>query len=268
MGKPGASCICHTPRMGVLEEYWGRLEHGLVAQFEAERAAHRDSSVKGTANEDILSRFLSQQTGARRIAARSAIIDHLGGRSDEVDVVVLNDSQPFWTGESGQLLIAEGVDAVYQVKARLTSSELRRAIKNAKSVKNLLRPLPAGSSAMATDSDGPRFIDRIPFFIFAFESSISVDTALKVLGSELPDDDYDVQPDGIFILGAWEIINIADNLGALKIGPPDNRGFQRLGEDFSIGPLASMLWCHHLFVHRRLDFMSPLVQYHPFRRIN
>ena len=67
--------------------------------------------MKGTANEDILSRFLSQQTGARRIAARSAIIDHLGGRSDEVDVVVLNDSQPFWTGESGQLLIAEGVDA-------------------------------------------------------------------------------------------------------------------------------------------------------------
>ena len=163
------------------------------------------------------------------------------------------------------MLIAEGVDAAYQVKARLTKGELRRAIKNARSVKNLFRPLPAGSFAAATDSDGPRFIDRIPFFIFAFETAISSEVALGVLRDELPGTDYDQQPDGVYVLGAWSLINCGDNRGSLTIGAPESRGFQGLDEASSMGSLASMLWCHHLFVHKRFDFKSPLVQYNPFR---
>lgn len=100
------------------------------------------------------------------------------------------------------MLIAEGVDAVYQVKARLTVGELKRAIKNGRSIKQLFRPLGAGSWARATASDGPRFIDHIPFFVFAYESAAPPYKATEILTEEFEDSPWEGQPDGVFILGS------------------------------------------------------------------
>ena len=252
--------------MAVIDDYWEQVAAGIGALFGSIRAAHSDSSVKGGANEEIVAEFLAANTGARRIATNSTIIDHYGNRSDEVDVAVLNDGQPFWTGQRGQLIIAEGVDAAYQVKAVLTSDELRRAVRNATSVKRLLRVMPNGSMASAiNDEDGTRFIDHVPFFIFAFTSQITAATSLTVL-EEAVDNDVAMQPDGIFVLNRWSLINIGSNTGSLQIGPPEARGFQEL-----VGPqraLAHMLWCHHLLLHRRVDFVSPIVQYWPYKRLS
>jgi hypothetical protein len=225
---------------------------------------HRDSAVKGSANEAILADFLRENTGATRVALNSEVIDADGRRSDEVDVVVLNENQPLWTGDPGQLLIAEGVDAVYQVKALLTVAELRRAIKNGRSVKQLLRPLGVGSLVSATDSDGPRFIDHIPFFVFAYESKVPPEKAIEILTDEFEDSPWEAQPDGVFILGSWSVVNVGDNNGMLKIGPSGSSGFNKAK---GVPALAMMLWCHHLFVHRVVHFRHPLQRYHPFVRL-
>jgi hypothetical protein len=250
--------------VGVIDEYWSKSTAGLRAAFERTRAAHDDSAVKGSANERTLADFLRQNTGAMRVALNSSIIDADEHRSDEIDVSVLNENQPLSTGDHGQLLIAEGVDVAYQVKARVTSEELRRAIKNGRSVKQLFRPLGAGSVAQATDSDGTRFIDRIPYFMFAYEAAISARTAIELLTTELRDVPWELQPDGLFVLDGWSAVNVGDNQGALKIGPLETVGFK---EVVGASSLATMLWCHHLFVHRIIHFTHPLQRYHPFARL-
>lgn len=190
-------------------------------------------------------------------------MDSGGNRSDEVDVAVVNDDQPLWTGQSGQLLIAEGVDAVYQVKAKLTTSELRRAIRNGRSVKKLLRPLGDGSIGRATEIDGTRFIDHIPFFVFAYEASTSAKRALSLLAEELREDPWEMQPDGVFVLDDWALVNVADNKGAFRVGPVDSTGFLEVETSSSLG---AMLWCHHLFIRRAVNFAHPLAKYPPFIR--
>lgn len=50
------------------------------------------------------------------MALNWSIIDADEHRSDEIDVAVLNENQPLWTGGHGQLLIAEEVDIVCHVK--------------------------------------------------------------------------------------------------------------------------------------------------------
>lgn len=250
--------------MGVLEDYWNGSAEELRERFEKKRRAHRASAVKGSVNEEILADFLRENTGATRVALKSEVMDADERRSDEVDVVVLNENQPLWTtGGHGQLLIAEGVDAVYQVKARLTVGELKRAIKNGRSVKQLLRPLGAGSCASATESDGPRFIDHIPFFVFAYESKVRPQKAIEILTEEFKDSPWEAQPDGVFILGSWSVVNVGDNNGMLKIGPSGSSGFNKAE---GLPALAMMLWCHHLFVHRVVHFRHPLQRYHPFVR--
>lgn len=251
--------------MGIVDDYWNGVAASARADFERIRASQSDSAVKGSANEDIVAEFLAQNTGACRIATNSSIIDHYGRRSGEADVVVLNDAQPFWTGRRAQLLIAEGVDAAYQIKAVLNTDELHHAVRNAVSVKQLVRVLPSGSIARAAnDEDGTRFIDHIPFFIFAFNASITVQTAQRVLEDTL-DKDVALQPDGVFVLDKWSLINVGSNEGSLRIGPPEARGVQPVVGTLSA--LANMLWCHHLFLHKRVDFVSPLVQYSPYTRL-
>jgi hypothetical protein len=117
---------------------------------------------------------------------------------------------------------------------------------------------------MGTEADGPRFIDHIPFFVFAYESAVKPKRAIEILTEEFKDSPWEAQPDGVFILGAWSVVNVGDNNGVLKVGPPGSSGFNKVE---GLSSLAMMLWCHHLFVHRIVHFTHPLQRYHPFVRL-
>lgn len=246
-------------------DYWDAVAPALRAEFERTRVAHSDSAVKGGANEATLAAFLHQHAGAHRVARNSTICDRDGAASDEVDVAVVNSDQPIWTGGTNQLLIAEAVETAYQVKAILTHDELRRAIRNARSVKRLLRVLPAGTMAHSNPSDGPRFVDRIPFFIFAYEAKMTADAAMRTLAEELDGVSWDQQPDGVFTLDDWALVNVGDNAGAFKIGPMEQSGFRHAEADRS--PLALMLWLHAILPPRFVHFRHPVSQYHPFTQL-
>ncbi|MDM4142111.1 MULTISPECIES: DUF6602 domain-containing protein [Mycobacterium] len=89
--------------MGVIDDFWNQGAGALLSNFQRTRTAHTDPGIKGGANEQTLGDFLSQNIGARRIALKSAIIDSEGRRSDEVDVSIVNEYQPIWTGDREQL---------------------------------------------------------------------------------------------------------------------------------------------------------------------
>ena len=249
-------------RVGAIDEFWNAGAQALQGSFNRTRKAHTDPSIKGGANEETLGDFLRENISPHRIALRSSIIDADGQRSDEVDVSVINEYQPLWTGDREQLLIAEGVDAVYQVKARLSAGELRRAIKNAESVKRLRRYAAGMISANEPDTD--RFIHRIPFFTFAYTSNISADAAVKLLTDEFEGTPWHQQPDGVFVLDEWSVVNVGGNDGTLRVDPPEARGFNVI---HGHSALATMLWCHCVFVQRIVYLTHPIQRYSPWSSV-
>ncbi|ORW32705.1 hypothetical protein AWC19_25320 [Mycobacterium palustre] len=223
-----------------------------------------DSHIKGGANEQALAKFLQENLGAQRVAVNSSIIDPSGAQSDEVDVTVVNQWQPLWTGDSEQMLIAHGVEAAYQVKARLSTEELRRAMRNARSVKKLQRrPGVGGEVFVKTPADLARFVERIPYFVFAYESNMSAAAAIKLVREEFEDTPWEEQPDGIFVLDGWAAINIANNDGCQRMSPSRHRGLVQTEDD--VPSLVRMLWTHYMTVPHIFYREHPVRQYHPFR---
>jgi hypothetical protein len=249
--------------VGAVDDFWTEGAGELRSRFERARRTQSDPGIKGGANEQILGGFLSENVGARRFAIKSSIIDSEGRRSGEVDVSVVNEYQPLWTGEREQLLLAEGVDAAYQVKARLSTDELRRAITNARSVKQLIRRPGMGSTTYANQPDVNRFINRIPFFIFGYKSQVSAAATVELLTEELAGTPWDEQPDGVFLLDGWSVVNVANNDGVFTVDRPEARGFVTVGGHSS--SLALMLWCHCVFVPRITHLVHPIRHYGPFR---
>jgi hypothetical protein len=249
--------------VGAIDDFWSAGAGALRSSFQRTQNTQTDPGIKGGANEQILGAFLSENVGARRIAIKSSIIDSEERRSDEVDVSVVNEYQPLWTGEREQMLLAEGVDAAYQVKARLSTDELRRAITNARSVKQLIRRGGIGSATYANQPDVNRFVNRIPFFIFGYTSRISAASTIELLTEELAGTPWEEQPDGVFLLDGWSVVKVANNDGAFTVSRREARGFVSVGGHAS--SLALMLWCHCVFVPRISHLMHPLRHYGPFR---
>lgn len=100
--------------MSAIDDYWARASEGLRADFDRLRSAHDDSHVKGTGNEEIVGRFLHENFSPRRVVVNSTVIDPTGSKSNEVDIALCNDEQPFMRAGRAELLIAEGVDAVVE----------------------------------------------------------------------------------------------------------------------------------------------------------
>src|SRR6266498_2107400 len=162
--------------MRPIHTYLEHQERKLLLDYEGIRKTHKDPDVKGTVNEGIVAEFLTKHMAGRGIAKNSEIIDSYGDRSDECDVCVCNEDQPFHA-TSGDVLIAEGVDCVIQVKGCLTGTEIDRTIKNCRSVKQLRRRAREGELTHTHKDDIKYHLERIPYFVLALSSRVSLETA-------------------------------------------------------------------------------------------
>ena len=202
--------------MSVVNDFWSEKAKELRSQFDQARIKHTDSSIKGGINEDILADFLDENFAPRWTARRSTIIDSTGRRSDEVDIALCNEYQPFPNRER-PLLIAEGVDAVVQVKARLTTTEIDRMVKNCQTVKWLTRVFSEHDATYSNRHDYKAMAKRIPYFCFCYESEITAETAGKRLVEACGTFHKPFQFDGLFVLDRFEIVNVRDNKGLIQV---------------------------------------------------
>lgn len=198
--------------MASIEKYFEYQERRLRDDFETIRATYRDSDVKSSANEDVVAQFLRKHVSARYLVTNVEIIDSYGQASNEVDVCACNTDQPFYESP-GQIVIAEGVDFVVQVKASLTSREVDRIIDNCDSVKKLCRKAWDKDQVIATLADVPYFVERIPYIALAFSSQLKLDTVLRKLIEKLSNVALERQPDAIFILNKGGIYNFREGKG-------------------------------------------------------
>ncbi|MFD0598749.1 DUF6602 domain-containing protein [Catellatospora coxensis] len=168
----------------------------------------------------MVATLLRKNFRTKHIVTNTQIIDSFDKQSDEVDVVVCNEYQPFRPDPHQPLLIAEGVDVAIQVKAGLDKREIERVFTNARTVKQLRRQFVQNDTVAAPLADTEPFIVRVPYFCFAFSTRLTdrklhdhiIDTAKTV-----PPDE---QPDAIFVLNRCVFLNLRDNTTSLAMRNP------------------------------------------------
>ena len=244
--------------MSSIEEYLSLQEKLIKENFEHIRRSYSDSDVKGSANEHVVTDFLKRYISCHFIANNSEIVDSYGNKSNEIDVCVCNQDQPV-SKESGGILIAEGIDFVVQVKAKLTKSEINRVVKNCKSVKKLKRRRNKKDIFAAMDSDIPYFVERIPYFVFAFSGGARFETLCKNIYDAITEDDYVHQPDAFFILDEGFIVNCRDGKGAgIVVEGKIAEGLFAYSTEQNLSDFMKYI---HLIVPRFYRVIDPLLYY-------
>ncbi len=250
-----------TPRaqnMTSIEEYLNLQEKLMKENFDHIRRSYSDSDVKGGANERIVADFLRKYISCRFVTNNSQIVDSYGYKSRETDVCVCNQDQPL-NQEHGGILIAEGIDLVVQVKATLTKQEINSAIDNCKSVKMLKRRTNQKDIFAVMDEDIPYYVDRIPYFVFAFSGGAKFETLCKTINSAIKNVDYIYQPDAFLILNDGFVVNCREGKG---VGPKINGEKAKGIFAYSLHQnLSYFMKFIHLVVPRFYRVIDPLTYY-------
>jgi len=199
------------------------VESQLMAALAEARASYAQSTDKGTSVEHAFRGFLRNYLPRRLEVGHGEVIDRKGNRSAQTDVVIANEDHPlfFSTGAPG-LFLVEGVSGAGEVKSLLTSEHLRSAIKNSLSFK-ILEASGTNTLFSTTDSDARRYHRCPPWFLFAFESQLSLDSIREqiVSAASLQNVDRVAIVDAVFIPSRGWLINFGDAKGSYSFRLPD-----------------------------------------------
>jgi hypothetical protein len=135
---------------------------------------HRGS--RGASREEALAEFLTEQLPGRFGVTTGEAIDSGERRTGQLDVIVYDRhlTAPLLTEKSGDLLPAESLLAVIEVKSKLTKAE---ALKCARAAKSVAKLRPYGKAFVASRKDGLPADDgrhRCLYSVLAFSSDLSI----------------------------------------------------------------------------------------------
>jgi hypothetical protein len=160
-----------SPR--TFDQLLAEAEEQIWVGFRRARAkAHRGN--RGASREETLRRFLSSQLPARFGVTTGEAVDAGERRSGQLDIVIFdrNLTAPLLTEDSGDLLPAESLLAVVEVKSTLTQDELETCATAAKAISRLR---PYGHAFVGPRQRGIAADDgrhRCQYSIVAFESNL------------------------------------------------------------------------------------------------
>ena len=195
-----------------IEEYLIKQSEILNIEFDKIKSIFGDSDVKGGQNEKVIAEFIRRNYNSNFISIGVEILDSEGNSTDEIDIGVANQYQPF-SSEFGQPMLAEGVDFVIQVKKTITSQEIPRIIKNCQSLKKIRRKHNDTDQVFGKLEDFEYLVDRIPYLVVSADSQLTLETIAEKLTTEYNNKDFEYQPDIIFVLNRGFIINFREGKG-------------------------------------------------------
>ena len=210
----------------MLKERLEILKKQMQLRLDEIRVQHQHSGNKGTNVEEIIRQFLREFLPPYFRIGNGEVIDRSGAISRQIDVVVTNADHPFVNDLSNPTtFFIEGIAMAGEVKSVLTSDELEAALKVARSFKALSLKIPNGAMVVSNDEDIKRFVERRPFFIFAFESQLTTETVKQKIEefnatNSVP---FDHQIDGVFLLDRVSIINFGNGKGAFQFRTPEGK---------------------------------------------
>lgn len=251
-----------------LRSAFGAQEQILGAALAKARADFDHRGVKGDAVEEAVRAFLRAHLPRRYDVGKGEVIDRFGHRTSQLDVIVLNDEQPFVhpEGTSG-VYLAEGVSAVGEVKTRLDKTALDDILSKGERIRQLRLSYSKGDQIYTNESDRKRFISSLPYFAVAMEAHMSGDAILAQLmaadDADSPEDAGVKLPklDALFILGLGTVINFGDGQGSFRFIRSDGElvpGWIPFPED---DVLVTMFTWLHAVMPRVLRHNSIGVQY-------
>lgn len=248
----------------MLEAEIAAAEKRMRDRLEGIRARFTNPGIKGSGAEETVRSFLRDYLPRRLEVGHGEVVDTFGNRSKQTDVVIATDDHPYtFATDSPGLFFVEGIAAGGEVKTVLTSRELSSAIENARAFKRMRQKIPKGSVVNFVDAGGPVFEGPPPWFLFAFESQISIDAVRATLADlqakeHLPDDSM---PDAVFLMDRGWIVNFRQS-SLLKFGEPGKPPIQGWHAEQSPSVLFLMLTWLSSVTPRTVLIGSPiLLQY-------
>ena len=195
-----------------------QLETGMRHEFEQLRAKFEHSGNKGVGAETILRNFLHLYLPRRYGVGHGEIVDSQGRRSPQTDIVIVTEEHPFtFTSDQPGLFFVEGVFAVGEVKSVLTTEELERTIASALKFRELrCRPLGHRLLLSLNHADQDRFVGKPPYFLFAFETHLALETLGEVLATRT-----NRSIDAVFVLNKGVVLDFGDGKGSMCFARPD-----------------------------------------------
>jgi hypothetical protein len=162
------------------------IEDGLRAELEKVRATFAHAGNKGTVVEKEFRRFIVDHTAHNLDVGEGEVIDSFGnfagaiGGPGQIDVIIIDGSHPrtFARDQPGIFFI-EGVVGAGEIKSVLTSTDLGTAIAKSRSFKELTPVIGKCDMTVTCPSDLARFVNKRPYFLFAFESQLTLDTIAR-----------------------------------------------------------------------------------------
>jgi len=187
----------------------------MIAQLDNARSRFSHAGDKGAVVEQSFREFMKSYLPRRLGVGYGEIVDSHGGRSGQTDVVIVNEDHPFtFTEGLPGLFFIEGVVGAAEIKSVLNSDHLERTIKSSRKFKELKSELGHGTEVkVSSPTDLKRYYSRPPFFLFAFESNLSLDSINNRLKSEIDKDTGNAKKDlldAVFIIGQGWLINFGD----------------------------------------------------------
>lgn len=203
----------------MLKEKISKVDKQMRVALAEIRETFKHSGNKGTSTENIFSKFVRQYLPRRLEIGNGEIIDSFGNRSGQADIVIVNEDHPFtFIPDKPGLFFIEGVSAVGEIKTILTSQELINTLKNSVLYKKLKKANSTGSMVLSNQSDLKRYHEHPPFFLFAYESQVSLTSIFSSIEKFVTNNSHNNLAiiDAVFILDKGWLINFGDGKGALQ----------------------------------------------------
>jgi len=175
----------------------------MTADLSGIRERFTHSGNKGASAEAIFRDFLKCYLPRRFDIKHGEVIDREWRRSNQTDVVILNDNHPFMNPADGPgLFFIEGVAGVGEIKTTLTSEEISNTFIAARKYKKMKMIVPSGALFCCSTADCSRYYIHPPYFLFSFESGLSDQTLIKKVlkEAEKDSDSPGASIDAVFIL--------------------------------------------------------------------
>ena len=242
------------------------VQKKLLINLEEIRASYQHRGDRGSASEAIFRDFLKEYLPPANRVGECEIIDTNENISTQLDVIITNEYHPYLNDlkEPG-LFIIEGVACAGEVKTNLNSADIDTLIQSCIRFKSIKPVLQKGASVFGNTSDIERFINQRPYFIFAYESQLKIETIYQKLCGYYDQNHTPInsQIDGVFCLDRGTIVNFGDGKGGLQYSTMEKKslpGLQLTSIDGEQVLLDLMSWLSVSIMKFTLP-NSPLTQY-------
>ncbi len=195
------------------------VQERMKLKLDEIRETHQHKGNKGANVEQIIRDFLKVYFPADNRIGHGEIIDSDGGVSTQLDAIITNEYHPLINDLSQpSLYFIEGVACAGEIKSILNSQDLDTILKNCLNYKNLNLNLSRSMMIHSNKSDTKRFIEKRPFFLFAFESQITLDTVSEKISNFNKENCPQIwqQIDAVFLLDRGSVVNFGDGKGTFQ----------------------------------------------------